>query len=261
MRIAPPETVLLTPPVYFLSDAHLGAAPAETTRIQIEWLTQLLHELAVCRGSLVIAGDLFDFWYEWKHVIPKQHFGVLLQLRALVDQKIAVHYLAGNHDFRLHGFLESQVGLKTHRDALIVTVNDRRVYVFHGDGVLKSDYGYRLLKRVLRNPVSQRAFSWIHPDLGMVLARGTSKTSRAYDHGGPEDNHDYLSFARERFAEGFTGVVMGHTHRPIEHCENSHTYLNLGDWITHFTYGVHDGSRLMLRRWSDASPSHTRTGE
>ena len=248
----PPELFPLAPPVYFLSDAHLGAASPEVARVQIERMRHLFAEIEARQGTLIIAGDLFDFWFEWRTVVPKQHFRTLFDLRSLVERGTAIHYLAGNHDFRLHGFLESVIGLQIHPDDLAVSVNGQPTYVFHGDGVLRRDNGYRALKRLLRNRLAQRAFSWIHPDLAMRLACGTSKTSRAYDHGGPEDDHDYVAFAQRKFAEGFAGVVMGHTHRPMEHREGSHTYVNLGDWITHFTYGLHDGTRLRLLTWNDA---------
>jgi UDP-2,3-diacylglucosamine hydrolase len=139
--------------------------------------------------------------------------------------------------------------LNTHRDALSATINQHAVFIFHGDGVLSADHGYRLLKRVLRNSAAQRAFSWLHPDWAWSLAKGTSVTSRAVQRGGEEDDPDYLAFARRKFNEGFSGVVMGHTHRPLEHREADNTYVNLGDWISHFTYGVHDGARLSLAHW------------
>jgi UDP-2,3-diacylglucosamine hydrolase len=249
MTSKPSPLMSLVPPVYFLSDAHLGAAQGEVGERQHRYLHGLLDEVC-CRGkTLVIAGDLFDFWYEWRHVIPKQHFPVLFHLRSLIERQIAVHFLAGNHDFRLHGFLEHTLGLITHENGLAAQIGDDAVYVFHGDGILASDHGYRLLKKVLRNRVAQRAFSWIHPDWSWSLARGTSVTSRAVQRREDEDDPDYLAFARAKFAEGFSGVVLGHTHRPYQYREAHHTYINLGDWISQFTYGLHDGASLRLCHW------------
>ena len=252
MTRLPSPLVTLTPPVYFISDAHLGAVGGGAAETQHRLLHELLDEVSARGHTLVIAGDLFDFWFEWRHVIPKQHFPVLFHLRKLVDQQIAVHYLAGNHDFRLHGFLERSVGLTTHANHLAAQIGVDSVYVFHGDGVLRSDHGYRFLKSILRNRLSQRVFSWVHPDWSWNMARGTSTTSRTMRGDRPEDDQDYLDYARAKFAEGFTGVVMGHTHRPWEHHEAGHTYINLGDWISHFTYGRHDGVRLILQHWDRA---------
>jgi UDP-2,3-diacylglucosamine hydrolase len=261
MTTSPPELFRLAPPVYFLSDAHLGAATPQVARNQVERLHGLLNEIEQQGRTLVIVGDLFDFWYEWKFVIPKQHIPILFRLKVLLDRGIAIHYLAGNHDFRLHGFLETIIGLQIHSDAMIGDIQGQRIFIFHGDGVLTKDHGYRMLRRVLRNRLAQRGFSWIHPDLGMRLARGTSVTSRKYERGGAEDDRDYLAFAQRKFGESFDGVVMGHTHRPLEHHEGSHTYVNLGDWITRFTYGLHDGTSLRLLHWRDDVAMQAPAGE
>jgi UDP-2,3-diacylglucosamine hydrolase len=247
MPTLPPLTVMPAP-VYFLSDAHLGAILIPDAVEQHRKLNRFFDLVSQNGRSLVLVGDLFDFWFEWRHVIPKQPFQVLSRLRQLSDQGIAVHYLAGNHDFRLHGFLESDVGMSIHPDTVSADVNGQPVYIFHGDGVLARDRGYRFLKKVLRNRVAQRVFSWIHPDLAMRLARGTSVTSRTVIKSDPNDDVEYLARARQLFVEGYRGVVMGHTHRPVEHVEGENTYVNLGDWITCYTFGLHDGTRLSLKR-------------
>jgi len=240
---------LLTPlasPVYFVSDAHLGAALIPNPQDQLARLDRLLDRVLAGGKTLVLAGDLFDFWYEWRHVIPKQPFHVLHRLRTLVENGVSVHYLAGNHDFRLRGFLEGEVGLHVHGEALSAEVAGQSVYVFHGDGLLARDRGYRLMKRVLRNRAAQRLFSWLHPDCGMALARGTSITSRTLVKEDADEDRDYLAHARAKFAEGYQAVVLGHTHRPVEHVEGERVYVNLGDWITHYSFGLHDGLRLGL---------------
>jgi UDP-2,3-diacylglucosamine hydrolase len=244
-----PSLTALSAPVYFLSDAHLGAILIPDAAEQQARLDRFLTLVSQSGRSLILVGDLFDFWYEWRYVIPKSPFRVLSHLRQLTDQGIAIHYLAGNHDFRLRGFLESEVGMTIHPNALSADISGQPVYIFHGDGVLARDHGYRLLKTVLRNRAAQKMFSWIHPDIGMRLARGTSVTSRAVIKSDPNDDAEYLSRARTMFAQGYRGVVMGHTHRPVEHVEGENTYVNLGDWIIHYTYGVHDGARLSLKKF------------
>jgi len=243
-----PSLTELAAPVYFFSDAHLGAVLIPDAKEQEARLGRFLDMVSANGRTLVLAGDLFDFWYEWKYVIPKQPFQVLCRIRRLVEQGIAVHYLAGNHDFRLRGFLESGVGMQIHSDALPASISGQPVFIYHGDGVLARDHGYRFLKKVLRNRAAQRVFSWLHPDMAMRLARGTSVTSRTIIKSDPNDDLEYLSRARALFAEGYRGVVMGHTHRPVEHTEDGCSYVNLGDWIIHYTFGLHDGSRLSLRR-------------
>jgi len=232
--------ISLRPPVYFVSDAHLGAGDIDDPDLQLQRLLVLMDTVDRENGSLVLAGDIFDFWFEWNSVVPKKHFILLHHLRTLADHGIPVHLLAGNHDFRIHGFLESEVGIMTHQDGAVLQIADSLVFAFHGDGILADDHGYRLLKKVLRNKVCQFLFSWIHPDVGMLLARGTSKTSRNSTKGNPEQDREYIAFAKSKFAEGFHGVVMGHAHRPMQINDGENTYVNLGDWIIHFTYAMHD---------------------
>lgn len=243
--------IQLRPPVYFVSDAHLGAADIEEPARQMDRLFALIEQVCSASGSLVLVGDIFDFWFEWNHVVPKQYFRLLHRLRTLVDDGIQVHLFAGNHDFRIHGFLEKEVGIITHQDGAVLQIAESLIFAFHGDGILARDHGYRLLKRILRNRLCQFLFSWIHPDLGMLLARGTSITSRNTTKGDPLEDDEYIAFARSKFREGFDGVVMGHAHRPMQIDEDSKTYINLGDWIIHYTFAIHDGLRFTLERFSD----------
>jgi len=167
----------------------------------------------------------------------------------MAERGIHIHYLAGNHDFRLAGFLESEIGMMVHADDLAADLDGQPVYIFHGDGILARDYGYRFLKKVLRARWAQRTFRCLHPDFGMRLARGTSITSRAMTRVNPNDDLEYLNFAKKKIAEGYRGVILGHTHRPVEYTEDGGTYVNLGDWIEHFSYGLHDGGRLSLQHF------------
>ena len=252
MHLVPSEQVTLQAPVYFVSDAHLGAEPEPVASIQLERLLALLQEVRRKNGSLIINGDLFDFWYEWQTVIPKRFFKILRALQEATETGTRIHLLAGNHDFRLHGFLESEIGLVTHQDALTVQIANHKVFVFHGDGLLRRDHGYRLLKKVLRSPVAQRLFLWLHPDLGMWLARGTSQQSRNATKGNPTEDADYIRFATDILKGDSDGVVLGHAHRPMELALEGGTYINLGDWIYHYTYAVHDGERLALLKWAES---------
>ncbi|MDD5089003.1 MAG: UDP-2,3-diacylglucosamine diphosphatase [bacterium] len=247
-----PHVTLLPAPVYFLSDAHLGAVHLPDPAEQAVMMDRFLGRVADDGRSLVFVGDLFDFWYEWRHVVPKRHFALLHRIRTLVERGVAVHLLAGNHDFRLHGFLEHSIGMTVHDDGLIAEIAGAPTYILHGDGILARDHGYRFLKKLLRNRAAQRLFALLHPDLAIALASGTSTTSHVYTKVRPEDDREYLEFARRKFAEGYRNVVLGHLHRPYEYVDNDHTYVNLGDWITKFTYARHDGERLSLQQMSSS---------
>ncbi len=259
MRHVPTEHFKLDPPVYFVSDAHLGAEPEPVASTQLDRMLALIQEVRDVSGSLVINGDLFDFWYEWQTVIPKKYFKILRALQEAVANGTRIHLLAGNHDFRLHGFLETEIGLITHQDAISVQIASQKIFVFHGDGLLATDHGYRLLKKVLRNRVAQRLFLWIHPDIGMWLARGTSKQSRNATKGNPAEDRDYIRFAESMLGGDADGVVLGHAHRPMELQLEGGTYINLGDWIYHYTYAVHDGTLLTLRTWEQPGRGTTQS--
>lgn len=253
MHIPPTEHLTLNPPVYFVSDAHLGAEPEPVASTQLSRLLKLVNLVRERNGTLIINGDLFDFWYEWKTVIPKRFFKILRALQEATESGTAIHLLAGNHDFRIKGFLECEIGLVTHQDSLTVQIANRRTLVFHGDGLLAGDHGYRLLKKVLRSPVAQRLFLWLHPDLGMWLARGTSKQSRNATKGNPSEDADYINFAASVLAGDIDDVVLGHAHRPMSLDLPGGRYVNLGDWIYHYTYAVHDGKQLQLLTWDETT--------
>jgi UDP-2,3-diacylglucosamine hydrolase len=215
-------------------------------------LLGFLREVELRAKTLVLVGDIFDFWYEWKTVLPKRCFGLLCRFQSLIKAGLALHYLPGNHDFRLQGFLEKEMGIAIYTDAQPFQIGEQKIFVFHGDGILKRDSGYRLLKRVLRSRINQRLFSCLHPDIGMTLARTTSRTSRTRVHYMETDEEEYRAFAENQFARGFHGVVLGHSHHPVQVDFPQGTYVNLGDWIRHFSYGIHDGEHLMLHYWQEA---------
>ncbi len=244
--------VPLNTPAYFLSDVHLGeGSPAEETAKHRK-LFAFLKEVESKAKSLVLVGDVFDFWYEWHSVILKQHFDLLCRLRRLSDAGIALHYLPGNHDFRLTGFLENELRMAVYRNEAEFRIGEQRIYVYHGDGIVARDTLYRLFKRVMRNPGVQRLFHWLHPDAAMALARATSRRSRTTNPYRATDEADYEAFAKRQLAGGFQAVVMGHSHHPRQVEFPDGTYINLGDWIRHFSYAIHDGDHLALCYWESS---------
>jgi len=236
--------------VFFLADAHLGAEPPERERDRAARLHAFLESLPGRAASLVIAGDLFDFWFEYRTAIPKRHFATLLALRRLREAGIPITYMNGNHDFYLGRFLAEEVGVVTHDGPLTLTAQGRRIWVHHGDGLIGGDLGYRMLKRVLRNPASIALYRWLHPDFGIPLAHWVSGSSRhARDPGKFPVDRLWNEVAKRRFAEGFDGVVIGHFHLAIDRREEGHQLIVLGDWIGQFTYAVLRGGELSLQTW------------
>lgn len=235
--------------VFFISDVHLGIQSVDHSAASREnTLCAFLEHIQDRATHLYINGDLFDFWFEYQHVIPRSHFQTICHLKRLIDSGIRIEYVCGNHDFWLGGFFENQLGIPVHRDFIDTTINGKRFYIAHGDGLAKRDIGYRILKRVLRNPLNIKLYRMIHPYLGFKLALFFSKLSR--DHGSREDDReDYLIAAKERLYEGFDYVIFGHTHHPVVQIEENGTYLNTGDWIHHFSYGEFSKNQLKLKFW------------
>lgn len=236
---------------YFFSDAHLGIDTSTFEQERQQILLQFLEKIAKDATHLYIIGDLFDFWYEYKKVIPKKYFQFLYKLNGLTESGVEVHYLAGNHDFYLGQFFDDQLNITTWSDEYEFSLEGKNFYIWHGDGLGKKDGGYRLLKKIMRNKFNQRIFRLIHPDLGITLARWLSGSSRKYTNqlNHLRDEGDYFRFAEKQFENGIDYVLMGHRHNPLVHTVGEKIYINLGDWITHFTYAVFDGQDLELKHF------------
>jgi UDP-2,3-diacylglucosamine hydrolase len=237
--------------VFILADAHLGAESGEQERARAAKLHDFLASLPGRARRLVIAGDLFDFWFEYGTAIPRQHFSTLAALRRLIEAGVPITYMNGNHDFWLGRFLADEIGVTPHDGALTLEHHGRRVWVHHGDGLIGGDTGYKVLKRVLRSPVSIGLYRWLHPDLGIPLAHWVSGRSRhARDPDRLPVDRLWTEVAGPRFAEGFQSVVIGHFHRAIDRRENGRQLVVLGDWIQQFTYARLHGGELTLETWS-----------
>jgi len=239
--------------IYFVSDAHLGAeTPEREERKERSLLSFFDHVQRDEAYRLYILGDLFDFWFEYRHVIPNRHHRVLFKLRQLVDSGLQVHYVTGNHDLWLGPFLETEMGVKLFRRPVELQSDLKRLYLAHGDGLSRKDTGYRILKGILQNPVNIALYRLLHPDLGIPIARWVSKKSRQHtsqkDYG---DDSEYVEFACARFDEGFDIVLLAHTHRPMVVHAGDKCFMNLGAWMVSRTFAVLDQGRLELLQWDD----------
>ena len=226
-------------PLYFVSDVHLGVGESAEEERKLSLLLRLLDDVIAERAHLYIVGDLFDFWYEYRSVVPRGYHRLYAAFEALRNTGSDVVYLAGNHDFAIGEFFSRDLGMTVVRDDFEFTAHGRRFYLFHGDGLALRDGGYRMLKRVLRSPLSQRLYRLLHPDLGFGLARRFSHGSRDYTSGRDYGEHDGMRLeAERRIAAGVDVVIMGHRHLPRREQIDGGLYINLGDWIRHYTYAV-----------------------
>ncbi|MBU8932683.1 MAG: UDP-2,3-diacylglucosamine diphosphatase [candidate division Zixibacteria bacterium] len=233
--------------LYIFSDAHLGCGSPEQEQLKRDKIASLFELIRADGGRLVILGDLFDFWFEYHHAIPKEYHDVLCWLSRLVEQGITVDYVSGNHDFWMGDFFEKQLHLRVHRDTLDLSHEGQRLHLIHGDGLAKADRGYRFLKRILRHPVNIWLYRKLPPDWAMPLAKKVSGSSRRYtarrDHVFAKD---YEEYAEAQLTEGYDFVAIGHLHIPVIKEFGNGVYLNTGDFINHFSYAKLSDGKMTL---------------
>ncbi len=224
--------------LYLFSDAHLGSGSPELEARKIANIEKLFEKIRSDGDRLVILGDLFDFWFEYKHAIPKDHHHVLFLIAELVKSGITVDYISGNHDFWMDDFFVEHIGVNLHKDHLDLEYDGKKLHLIHGDGLAPADRGYRFLKRILRNPVNIWLYRKLPPDWAIPLAKKVSGSSRQYtarrDHTFAKD---YAAYARQKLNDGFDIVGIGHLHIPVYETWDEGTYINTGDFINHFSYG------------------------
>lgn len=223
--------------LYLFSDAHMGALDDPDEQVKLDQIRRLLDLVKTDGDRLVILGDLFDFWFEYQQAVPKDHHRLLFMLHDLVERGIKVDYVAGNHDFWVGDFFETQVGIKVHPKELEFAYEGHRLHLIHGDGLAPADRGYRLLKRILRNRFNIWLYRKLTPDWGIPLAKWVSGGSRKYTYGRNDKFAiDYRQYAINKMKEGFDIVVLGHLHIPVEERFPDGIYINSGDFIRHFSY-------------------------
>lgn len=233
--------------LYVFSDAHLGCGSKDQEAHKVAKISSLFDRVKQDGDRLVILGDLFDFWFEYKHAIPKEHTDVLLMLRDLVRRGVTVDYVSGNHDFWMDDYFEKQLGLTLYQDCLDLEYAGKQLHLTHGDGLAKADRGYRFLKRILRNRFNIWLYRKLPPDWAIPLAKYVSGSSRGYtSRRDPTFAPDYEKYAAQKLTNGFDIVVIGHLHIPVLTELNGGTYVNSGDFINHFSYVKLDETGVRL---------------
>ena len=244
---------------YFASDFHLGIPDRlkslEREKKLVEWLDLVRKDAKV----IYLMGDLFDFWFEYKSVIPRGYARLLGKLTEITDSGIEVHLFRGNHDMWAFGYLQEELGIIMHRDSEIVNLGGKVFYLAHGDGLGPGDHGYKFIRRVFACRFNQWLFRWLHPDLGIPLALFWSRKSRfANEVKEAREEERNLKLIRERLLVNSGEVirkhpeidylVYGHYHLPsVLPVGDKAKQIVLGDWLTHFSYGVFDGEDFQLK--------------
>ena len=245
-------------PLFFISDIHLMLERSETEVRRQNILFRFLHHVKKSGGTLVINGDLFDFYFEYKDVIPKVFVPFYHEILKLREAGIKVHFVLGNHDFWVRDFITETLFDETYFSDTTFTANGKKFYVTHGDGYLSWDTGYRILKRFIRSRLFVWSYRCLHPRIGYAFARWISKKGENYHHS--DDYNKKISdemaiHAKKRIDDGFDYFITGHYHQAKELPINGGKLLILGDWLSFFSYAKFDGHDLKLNYWKENETS------
>jgi UDP-2,3-diacylglucosamine hydrolase len=242
--------------IYFISDVHLGLPPREDSLKREKLLVSWLNEIRKDAEELYLMGDIFDFWHEYRHVVPKGFTRFLGKLAELADGGTKLYFFSGNHDIWAYDYFRTELGAEIYHKPIIREIRGSKFFLAHGDGLGPGDFGYKLLKWTFRNKFHQFLFARIHPNFALWLGKLWSKNSRYSKGIGTEvylgsDKELQMIFARQRIlAEHFDYFIFGHRHiaLDIQIAKNTRV-INLGDWINNFTYAEFDGKELSLLQY------------
>ncbi len=240
--------------IYFASDFHLGIPDRASSLAREKRLCQWLDEIREDAAQIFLVGDLFDVWFEYKNVIPKGYARFLGKLAELSDAGILIEAFTGNHDLWMRGYFEDELNITVHHDVITREFNGKKFIIAHGDGLGPGDNTYKLLKKVLRSPLSQWLYRRLHPDTGVGMAGWFSRLGTKH---GDEPEREFLGPEKEWLVQYALGIlereqidyfIFGHRHIAVSYpLPNGSLYINLGDWIRYDSYAVFDGKDLELK--------------
>lgn len=241
--------------VYFASDHHLGAPSRKDSLPRekrfVAWLDSIKGDAQV----LFLMGDLFDFWFEYRTVVPKGFTRTLGKLAELSDMGIQIVYFVGNHDLWMDGYFQEELNIPVYHDPQQFSIDTTSFFIGHGDGLGPGDKGFKRMKKVFTNPLAKWLFKWLHPDLGVRLGQHLSVNNKIISGEADAefmgaDGEWLIRYAKRKLqTRHYDHFIFGHRHLPMEiELKEGSTYTNLGDWISHFTYAVFDGEKLSLEK-------------
>lgn len=240
--------------IYFLSDFHLGAPDHSSSLERERKIVSFLREIRGDAAVIFIVGDMFDFWYEYRKVVPKGFVRLLGELASITDSGIPIHFFVGNHDMWMSGYFTEELNIPVYHEPKEFVFNDKTFLIGHGDGLGPDDHGYKMMKKVFRNPFCQWLFGILPPFAGMGLANFFSRKSREAtgkheETFRGEENEWLITYSKDVLQSNYYDyLIFGHRHLPIDYKVGvSSRYINLGDWITYFTYACFDGQHLTLQ--------------
>ena len=230
--------------IYFASDQHLGAPTPKASLPREKKFVAWLDTIKEDAGTIFLLGDLFDFWFEYKTVVPKGFVRVFGKLAELKDAGIDIYFFVGNHDLWMRDYFQKELNIPVFHKPQEFDINGKIFLIGHGDGLGPNDHGYKRMKKVFTFPFFKWLFRWLHPDIGVRLGHYFSVKNKLISGDVDarflgEENEWLAQYCRRKLTEKhYDFFVFGHRHLPLEiELNNNSTYINLGDWIQYFTYG------------------------
>jgi UDP-2,3-diacylglucosamine hydrolase len=243
--------------VYFASDQHFGAPTHKASLPREKKFVAWLDDIKKDAEAIFILGDLFDFWFEYKTVVPKGFVRVLGKLAEIRDGGTPIYFFVGNHDLWMHDYFETELNIPVFHAPQEFLINQKKFLIGHGDGLGPGDKGYKRMKKVFTFPLFKWMFQWLHPDLGVRLGQYMSVKNKLIS--GDEDatylgdeNEWLVQYCKKKLTEkDYNYFVFGHRHLPLEiKLDQNATYINLGDWIQYFTFGSFNGTDFNLTKFN-----------
>ena len=239
--------------IYFASDFHLGAPNLTESHARERLIIKWLEKIKVDAKSIYLLGDIFDFWFEYKKVVPKGFVRILGKLAELSDSGINIHLFTGNHDLWMREYLTKEVGVKIHSNSSIISEQNKKLFIGHGDGLGDGDYFYKFLKRIFTSKICSWAFARLHPNFAFSIAHRWSKSSRKSGGANYISNEKELLLGYCQDQQELNPVdyyIFGHRHLPLAlKVDEKAKYINLGDWLYHYTYAVFEDGEVELKTY------------
>ena len=242
--------------VYFASDLHLGAPDRLTSLEREKLFVRWLNKIKKDADAIYLLGDVFDFWFEYKKAIPKGYTRLLGKLSEIADSGIPIYFFTGNHDMWAFDYLKEEVGIKEiYKNPIEVSINNKKFYLGHGDGLGSGDRGYKMIKKIFANHFCQWLFARIHPNLGISIAEFWSKRSRieneVKDKINYRENEWLIQYCKEKIkTTNIDYFIFGHRHLPLDvKIKRNTRYINLGDWVNYNSYAIFDGEKVELKKF------------
>ena len=252
------ENIALNPEkkIYFVSDFHLGAPTEPESRLREKRIVQWLDEISKDAQTIFLLGDIFDFWFEYKQVVPKGYTRLLGKLAEMTDNGIDLRMFVGNHDLWTFGYLEKEIGIQIYHKPQLFKINESLCFIGHGDGLGYDNLYYKIIGKIFRNRFFQRLFAGLHPWIGTGLAIFCSRKSRAQTGKNDaaytsDEKESLLVFSKEYLKKNpdVKYFIFGHRHLPQEfEISETSTYFNTGDWLNYNSYLEFEHEKIKLKK-------------